>query len=194
VRKMSVDDIADLRAYERERVDLRPRVVEIKRRRRVALGELMTILFENTETMRWQVQEMARAERMLRDEQIAHEVETYNRYIPDANELSATLFLELTGDAALREWLPKLAGVQHAIGLDLPDDSRVPGVPQDEERLTRAQTTTAVHFLRFRLSPGQVDAFRAGPVRITVEHPSYRCEALLTAEQHAEIVADLEPG
>ena len=72
------------RAYERERDDFRRHIIELKRTRRVALGPIMTIVFENTDTMRWQVQEMARAERMLRDEQIAHEVETYNQIIPDA--------------------------------------------------------------------------------------------------------------
>ena len=106
MRKLTVDDIVDMRAYERERDDFRRRIIELKRTRRIALGPILTIVFENTETMRWQVQEMARAERMLRDEQIAHEVETYNELIPDAGELSGTLFLELTSDDALREWLP----------------------------------------------------------------------------------------
>ena len=191
MRKLTADDIADLRAYERERGDLRRHIIELKRRRRVALGDLMTILFENTETMRWQVQEMARAERMLLDDQIAHEVATYNELIPGTNELSGTLFLELTDEAALREWLPKLVGVQHAITFELPDGSRVAGVPQDEERLTREETTSAVHFVRFRFSPEQVDAFAAGPVRLAVDHPGCRIETRLTAEQHAELAADL---
>ena len=68
----------------------------MKKRRRIALGDLLTIVFENTDTMRFQVQEMARAERMLTDDAIAHEVETYNELIPDAGELSGTLFIELT--------------------------------------------------------------------------------------------------
>ena len=75
--------------------------------------------------MRWQVQEMARAERMLRDEQIAHEVDTYNELIPDAGELSGTLFLELTSDAQLREWLPRLVGIELHIAFVLPDGERV---------------------------------------------------------------------
>jgi len=192
VRKLTVDDISDLRAYEREREATRARVIALKRRRRVALGDLMTLVFENTETARWQVQEMVRVERMLRDEQVAREVEAYNTFIPDANELSGTLFVELTDEVALREWLPKLVGVQRAVGFDLADGSRVPGIAQHEDRLTRADTTSAVHFLRFRFSPEQVDAFRAAPARIAVEHPSYRCETVLTAEQHSELVGDLQ--
>src|SRR3954471_1047654 len=155
MRKLTVDDIVDLRAYERERADFRGQIIELKKTRRVTLGPILTVLFENTDTMRWQVQEMARAERMLRDEQIAHEVQTYNELIPDAGELSGTLFLELTSDAALREWLPKLVGIEFHVGFVLPDGGIVYGKPSDadEERLTRDDTTAAVHYLRFAFSP-----------------------------------------
>jgi Protein of unknown function (DUF3501) len=193
VRKLTVDDILDLRAYERDRDDLRRRIIELKRTRRVALGPILTLLFENTETMRWQVQEMARAERMLRDEQIAHEVATYNDLIPDAGELSGTLFLELTTDEELREWLPRLVGVEFHIAIGLPDGSKVRGRPsdEDEQRLTRPDTTAAVHYLRFSFTPDQVDAFASGPVRILVDHPEYRHEATLDPVQHAALVPDL---
>ena len=193
MRKLTVTDILDLRAYERERDDFRRRIIDLKRTRRVALGPILTILFENTDTMRWQVQEMARAERMLRDEQIAHEVDVYNSLIPDAGELSGTLFLELTSDAALREWLPKLVGIEFHVAFALPDGVVVKGRPsdEDEERLTRDDTTAAVHYLRFRFSPEQVAAFERGPVRVIVDHPEYRHVAPLDAVQHAALVADL---
>src|SRR4030095_4036201 len=110
MRKLTVDDIVDLRAYERERDEFRTPVSGLKKQRRVTLGALATIVFENTDTMRFQIQEMARAEKMLRDEQIEHEVETYNELIPGPGELSATLFIEITDPDSLREWLPKLPG------------------------------------------------------------------------------------
>jgi len=193
VQKLTTDDIKDLRAYERERADFRRRIIELKRTRRITLGPILTILFENTETMRWQVQEMARAERMLRDEQIAHEVETYNALIPDVGELSGTLFLELTSDEALREWLPKLLGIEFAIAFALPDGSRVSGRPsdEDEERLTRDDTTAAVHYLRFAFTPEQVKSFHDGPVRLVVDHPAYEHEATLDDVQHAALAGDL---
>jgi len=193
VRKLTVEDIVDLRAYERERADFRQRIIELKRTRRVGLGPILTILFENTETMRWQVQEMARAERMLRDEQIAHEVETYNDLIPDIGELSGTLFLELTSDAALRVGLPKLVGIEFHVGFALPGGDVVYGRPSDadEERLTRDDTTAAVHYLRFAFSPEQVKAFEQGLVEVIVDHPEYGDRALLDAVQHASLVADL---
>jgi hypothetical protein len=192
MRKLSVADIVDMRAYERERDEFRQRIIGLKKTRRVALGPILTVLFENTDTMRWQVQEMARAERMLRDEQIAHEVETYNELIPDAGELSGTLFLELTSDEALREWLPKLVGIEFHIGFALPNGI-VYGKPSDadEERLTRDDTTAAVHYLRFSFSPEQLVTFDTGPVMLTVDHPEYSHSVELDALQHASLAADL---
>lgn len=193
MRKLTVHDIVDLRAYERERDDFRRHIIDLKRTRRVALGPILTILFENTDTMRWQVQEMARAERMLRDEQIAHEVDTYNQLIPESGELSGTLFLELTSDEALREWLPRLVGVEHHLQIVLPDNSVATGKPSDEDeaRLTRPDTTAAVHYLRFSLTPGQAAAFEHGPVRVRVDHPEYRHETTLDDVQRAALASDL---
>src|SRR3954468_10803008 len=143
MKKLTIADIQDSRADERERDDFRSRIIDMKKVRRVEIGPIMTVLFENFDTMRWQVQEMARAERMLRDEQIAHEVETYNQIIPDAGELSCTLMLELTSEVALREWLPKLVGIENHVAIVLPDGTGVQGRPSDEDeaRLTRGDTT-----------------------------------------------------
>jgi type II secretory pathway component PulL len=194
VRKLTVDDIIDMRAYERERDELRKRIIDLKRIRRVALGPIMTIVFENTLTMRWQIQEMARVERMLRDEQIAHEVETYNQLIPDAGELSATVMIELTSEPALREWLPRLVGIQNHVAVVLPDGTSVPGEPsaEDQLRLTRDDITAAVHFLKFRFSPADIEMFASGPVHIVVNHPEYDQDIQLEPEQHAELLADLQ--
>jgi hypothetical protein len=194
MRKLTVDDILDLRAYERERAQIRAAIIALKRRRRVALGELLTVVFENTDTMRWQVMEMARAERMLRDDQIAHEVATYNELGPDDGELSATLFLELRSDAELREWLSKLVGVERCVALVLADGTTIHGEPQDEERLTRDDVTAAVHFLRFRVGSA-ASKVGVGPVKLVVTHPEYSAETLLDDTQRGELVADLAaPG
>jgi hypothetical protein len=193
MRKLTVDDIADLRAYERERDAFRDHVIALKRRRRVALGDLLTITFENTDTMRFQVQEMARAEKMLTDEAIEHEVATYNELIPDAGELSGTLFVELTSDELLREWLPKLVGVQRSIAFEVGGQT-IPAIPEDEERLTREDITTTVHYLKFGFSAEQQAAFTAAEaiVRIVVDHPEYRAAVELTEEQRSELARDFD--
>ena len=195
MRKLTVDDIADLRAYEREREEFRKHVIDLKRRRRIPLGDLLTITFENTDTMRFQVQEMARAEKMLTDAAIEHEVATYNELIPDAGELSGTLFVELTSDALLREWLPKLVGIQRALSFEVggrTGSSRSPAIPEDEERLTRDDITSTVHYLKFRFTPEQQAAFAAheGIVRIVVEHPEYRAAVELGDDQRRELASD----
>jgi hypothetical protein len=151
----------------------------------------MTIVFENTDTMRFQVQETARAERMLRDEQIEHEVATYNELIPEPGQLSATLLLELQSPTELREWLPKLVGIHRSVAFALPDGSEVRGRSDDEERLTRDDITPAVHFLRFAFTPEQIEAFVHGPVRLVVDHPAYGEVVELSNGQHQELLGDL---
>jgi hypothetical protein len=190
VRKLTVDDIADHRAYEKERDEFRSHIIDMKRRRRVPVGDLVTIVFENTDTMRWQVQEMARAERMLTDDAIADQVTTYNELIPDEGELSGTLFIERTDDAKLREWLPKLVNIQHGVRFDLADGSHVDAVPQDEERLSREDVTATVHYLKFPFSPAQRETLTAGPASIVVDHPGYHAVADLTDEQRTELARD----
>jgi hypothetical protein len=191
MRKLTVADIADHRAYEREREEFRSHIIDLKRRRRIPLGDLLTITFENTDTMRFQVQEMARAEKMLTDAAIEHEVATYNELIPDAGELSGTLFVELTSDELLREWLPKLVGIQRAISFEV-GGATSPAIPEDEERLTREDITSTVHYLKFRFTPAQQAAFSAheGIVRIVVDHPDYRAAVELNDDQRRELASD----
>jgi Protein of unknown function (DUF3501) len=191
MRKLTVDDIVDHRAYERERPEFRARIIELKRRRRIPLGDIITIVFENTDTMRFQVQEMARAERMLTDDAIAHEVATYNELIPDAGELSGTLFIEITDEAALRDWLPKLLGIEWSVHFELGDgSSRVTGVPQDEERLTRDDITSTVHYLKFPFDAKQRAQLAFGPARLVVDHPAYQASVELTEAQRSELERD----
>jgi hypothetical protein len=192
MRKLTLDDISDLRAYERERVEFRARVIAMKKRRRVGLGDLLTITFEHTDTMRFQVQEMARAERILSDAAIQTELDIYNDLIPGGDELVGTLFIEIDDPAGLREWLPRLVGIQRAIVVRLPDGTEARGEPLDEERLTRDDVTAAVHYLRFRFPPGAAAAFRAGPTAIVVDHPEYPAEVVLADEHRAELAGDLD--
>ena len=190
MQKLTIADIADLRAYERERDEFRRAIIAMKKRRRLTVGDFLTLVFENTATMRFQIQEMARVERMLDDAAIAHEVTTYNELIPDDDELSATMFIELTEPEALREWLPKLVGIEEHISILVGEDAS-PAVEQDAERLTRPDTTSSVHYLKFAFSEEQRAAFAGGPVRIVVDHPEYTAEVLLDDAQRAELAADL---
>jgi hypothetical protein len=192
MRKLTNHDIKDLREYERERDEFRTEVIAMKKRRRIPVGDILTMVFENTATMRFQIQEMARIERMLRDEQIAHEIETYNELIPENGELSCTLFIELTDDEALRYWLPRLTDIERNIMFVVGGEA-IEAREQDAERLTREDITSTVHYLKFGpFTEAQQAAFRDGatPVRIVVEHPEYQADVTLTAEQREELVGD----
>jgi hypothetical protein len=191
MRKLTLDDIVDHRAYERDREQFRTHIIALKRSRRVALGDLVTVVFENTDTMRFQVQEMARAERMLTDDAIAHEIETYNELIPETGELSGTLFIEITDNESLREWLPKLVGIQRAVRFELGEErSQVAGLPEDEARLTRDDITATVHYLKFPFDADQRAQLIAAPARLLVDHPAYQASVELTEEQRAALARD----
>jgi hypothetical protein len=194
-RKLTLDDIADLRAYERERELFRAQMIEVKRRRRVALGTLITIMFENRDTMRLQIQEMVRVEKVLTDEGVLEELKAYNPMIPEAGQLCATLFLELTSEDQVREWLPKLAGLENSISLLLADGSRVRGEidAQHAAGLTRDDVTAAVHYLTFNFTPEQVNAFEAGPVTVECSQPNYLEASALSDSTKTELLTDLLP-
>src|SRR5262249_19500571 len=156
-RKLSLTDIADLRAYERERDDYRSRILEIRRRRRLAVGTVMSIAFESRETIRYQIQEMARAEKLITDGDIQVELDTYNPLLPVPGPLCAPLFLELTSDEQLGEWLPRLVGIEGHVVIRLSDGSQVRSEPEAQHatQLTRGHVTSAVHYLTFAFSPAQ---------------------------------------
>ncbi len=194
-RKLTLDDIADLRAYERERGEFRARVIEIKRRRRIELGTFVTVMFENRDTMRLQVQEMARVEKTITDEGIQEELDAYNPLIPEPGQLCATLFIELTSDEAMREWLPKLVNIERSLVIRLPDGSEVRGQldPVHESQLTRAEVTAAVHYMTFDFTPDQVEDFARGPVVLAIDHPAYLEEMELSQLTVDELLTDLRP-
>lgn len=201
-RELELGDILDLRAYERARDTYRHEVMALKRRRRVPLGEIMTVVFECFDTVRFQVHEMARVERIASDAALLDELEVYNRLLPRALELSATLFIELTSETELREWLPKLLGVERSLAIEVgrPGDAGEPpavvaSVPEEMHAgsLTREVVTPAVHYLRF---PFPADAARrlAGgqPAALVARHPAYEARTELAEETRAELAADVE--
>jgi len=195
-RKLTLDDISDLRAYERERDEFRAHVIARKKRRRVGVGPFVTVLFENRDTIRFQIQEMARVEKLISDEAIEGELRAYNPLIPEPGELACTLFIELTSEIALREWLPRLVGIESALELRAGegDDRVVVRCTVDEDhasQLTRDEVTASVHYVHFQLTPEQVEAVATGPVELAVTHPEYEHATVLGQDTVAELLSDL---
>lgn len=191
-RALQLSDIADVREYERIRDEFRRDIIELKKRRRVSVGPIVTVMFETRETIRFQIQEMARVEKLVSDEAIEGELRAYNPLIPEPGCLSATLFIELTSDDQLREWLPKLVGIERSVELVF-GDQVVPCLPEKghEEQLTREEVTAAVHYIRWELDSQQVQQFAVGPVALRVHHPDYDETQELSAETVAELLEDL---
>jgi hypothetical protein len=153
----------------------------------------MTLVFECLDTVRFQVQEMARVEKIISDEGIKTELDVYNRLLPAPGELSATLFIELTSDVELREWLPKLVGIERHVAFSL-DGELVRSVPEAQHAaaLTREAVTPAVHYLRFPFSDAQVNAFeKAAEAALVSTHPEYEAWTLLVPAVRQELLGDL---
>jgi hypothetical protein len=190
---LTLTDVWDLRAYERVRETYRAQVIARKQNRRVTLGPFMTAVFECFDTVRFQVHEMARVEKIISDEAIQAELDVYNRLLPTPGELSATLFIELTSDGALREWLPKLVGIENRVGIAVGSEV-VLSAPEAEHAaaLTRETVTSAVHYLRFSFTEDQVEAFRTAPeAALVATHPAYQASTVLAAPMREELLEDL---
>src|SRR5579863_3251881 len=124
MQPVDISEIKNIAEYEIERETLRPRVLPLKERRRIRLGEHLTLLFENRETVRYQIQEMMRIERIVRPQDIAHEVATYNELIPAQGELCATLLIEYETPSERDVKLRELLGLEQHLWLDVPGAGR----------------------------------------------------------------------
>jgi hypothetical protein len=182
VRPITRDELLDLTAYEKARPEIQARVMAAKEPRRIHLGDSLTFLFENRDTIRYQIQEMMRAERMVKEEDIAHELETYNEVLGRKGELGAALLIEIDDpalrDRKLREWLglPERLYVRTTSGREV-------GATFDP-RQVGSDRLSSVQYLKFDTG-GEV------PVAIGSHLPALKLEAKLAPEQQAALAADL---
>jgi hypothetical protein len=189
MQPLAVSDVRPPAAYEPVRAEARRQVIELKRHRRVALSPILSLVFENRDTVRSVVEELLRAERIEDPQRIAEEIEVFNELIPADHELSATLFLEITDQAELAQRLGELRGIEESVHM-IVDGERVEQV--HEEGRSRDDRTSSVHYLRFRLTAEQRAAFlRNADVELVAEHPSLSARATLTEPQRMALVADL---
>jgi Protein of unknown function (DUF3501) len=192
VKLLETSEILDLVEYEKVRDVRRRRVVELKKARRVAVGRYLTFVFENRDTVWFQIQEMVRAERIVDDAKIAEEVEGYNALLPQPGELSATLMIEIEEASAIKPVLDQLLGidtrayVKLAVGKQMIVGAFEAG-HSDEER----GKLSAVHFVRFALPPEARASFATSEVALVVEHPNERARTVLSDETKRSLVGDL---
>jgi hypothetical protein len=187
--KLTRADILGPRLYAPVRDDLRKRVIELKRDRRVAVGDRVSLVFENRDTLRLQIEEMLRAESIQEDAAIQAEIDVYNALMPDEGSLSATLFLEVPRDEDAKAALHRFIGLDEHVLLVV-GDQRVraafePG-RQEGDRIS------AVQYIRFPLDASTRSALSqpGTPVAVEIDHPNYRHVTPLSEASRASLAAD----
>ena len=193
MNKLTPADLLSLEAYHKERARMRTEVLAHKRNRQVGIGPNVTLYFEDRVTMRYQVQEMLRVERIFEAEAIAEELGSYNPLIPDGTNLKATMMLEYPDVAERRVALAKLGGIEHAVYVEVGTLGRVFAYADEDLPRTEADKTAAVHFVRFELDANMCAALKAGAVlKLGVDHAHYRHEVEASAPVRTSLAADLD--
>ncbi len=164
-----------LEAYSKERDAFRAKVIEHKKLRIIRLGDHISLQFEDELTIRYQVQEMLRVERIFEDEGIRGELEAYNPLIPDGTNLKATMMIEYPDVEQRHRMLAKLKGIEDRVWVQAEGCERVYAIADEDLERETAEKTSAVHFLRFELTPEMRNALRYGVgLAVGVDHPQYR--------------------
>jgi hypothetical protein len=190
VKRLERADLLDLVAYEKAREGILARTIARKAPRRIAVGDRLTFVFENRDTVFFQIQEMMRAERIVHDDKVQAELDVYNELLPGPNELSATLLIEIPEKELVRRELDRLIGIDEHVFLRV-GDARVQAAfdPKqfEEERIS------AVQYVRFPLGPALAARFADSsvPVELSVEHPNYRASTPISGASRASLAADL---
>jgi Protein of unknown function (DUF3501) len=163
-----------LETYARERPQFRARVMAHKKNRTVQLGEHLKLIFEDELTIRYQVQEMLRVERIFEEESIQDELATYNPLVPDGRNLKATMMLEFPDPDERRKWLKDLIGTEDKVWIQVTGYEPIWAIADEDLERENEQKTSSVHFLRFELADDMAQALKKGArLTIGVDHPRY---------------------
>lgn len=188
---LALSDILSIPAFLAARPALEREVLRAKEARRAAVGENISLLFENRVTLRWQIHEMCRVEEIERPEAVQHELDTYNALLARRDELSATLLVEYADVTERDRMLTALRGLQNHLRLEIDGEEPVQAAFDAEQY--NATRISSVQFIRFALLPGQVDALcdlrRAA--HFVVDHPAYAARTALTGAARGALVEDL---
>jgi len=171
---ISRESLLTLEAYARDRKRFRARVLEHKKPRTVHLGEHLTLLFEDELTIRYQVQEMLRIEKIFEDAGIQDELDAYNPLVPDGRNWKATLQVEYEDVEERKRALARLKGIEDRVWVQVDGQPRVHAIADEDLERENDEKTSAVHFLRFELTPAMIAALKSGTgLAIGVDHPEY---------------------
>lgn len=193
MKKIEFGEILNIYEYEKVREQKRREIIEIKKKRRLFVGDLVHLVFENRDTVWFQIQEMIRVERMVRDEEIQQEIDIYNELIPEKNQLSITMFIEIPDEQERKRLLPKLVGIHDHLWFHIGNKHSIRAVANEKsERDYQYGKAAVVHFLKLNLTPEQVKDFAELPARVEINHPNYKAMVEMPEEVKAELVKDLQ--
>jgi hypothetical protein len=191
MKPLEFEDIASLEEYDELRPAYRDAVIAHKRKRRIAVGDKVTLVFEDRETLRFQIQEMLRIERTSRRQDVQHELDVYNELMPAVLGLSATLFIEITEQAEIRPELDRLVGIDEHVFLTLGSgaDTRRVHAAFDPNQMEEDRIS-AVQYLRFQLEPQDAELFLdpMQPAAIEIDHPYYEVRSDLVGSQRESLM------
>jgi hypothetical protein len=170
--QISADSLMTLEAYSKARADFRAKVMAHKKQRMLALGDHVTLIFEDELTIRYQIQEMLRVERIFEAEGIRDELDAYNPLIPDGSNWKATMLIEYPDIEERRTMLSALRGIEDRVWVQVEGEERVYALADEDMARENDDKTSSVHFLRFELDSAMVEALISGaPLAVGVDHP-----------------------
>jgi hypothetical protein len=189
---LTPQDLLSAAEYEQDRPAIRQRIIALKKRRRISVGELVTLMFENRETLLFQIQEMIRTERLFDPDKIQEECDVYNALLPGRDELSATLYIEITDSGRIQELLDSFQNIDRAdtVAIKIGGTSIFANF---EAGHSKEDKISAVHFVRFPTTKNFRDLLAQPevPAFLTIIHPGYRAEASVPQEMRQEWLKDL---
>lgn len=194
MEKLTKEKLLSLEVYDGKRDRFRAEIMEHKRNRRLKLGTNATLYFEDTATMQYQVQEMLRIERIFEEAGIQEELEAYNPLIPDGTNWKATFMLEFPDINERKGMLTRLLGIEEKVWMRVGDLDRIWPVADEDLERTDEEKTSAVHFLRFELSPEQIDALKGdADLSAGIDHENFKVEIRPVAENiRQSLVGDID--
>jgi hypothetical protein len=193
MKLLTQEDVLSIEDYEKERESFRSRIIALKQRRRISLGPLITLVFENHDTLRFQIQEMIRVERILDPAKVQDELDVYNALLPTGGELSATLLIEITDERRMKQWLDAFMGLDRGRTVSISAGGEQ-AFADFEGGHSHDTKISAVHFVRFRPMAAMQAAFAdlRVPVTLSVHHGDYHAEAAVPGSMREEWLTDLK--
>lgn len=191
--KITRDSLMTLETYAKARPEFRKRAIEHKKLRTLALGEHVTLIFEDELTIRYQIQEMLRIEKIFEEEGILHELESYTPLVPDGSNFKATMMIEYDDPVERKKALSKLIGVEDRVWVQVEGSPKVYAIADEDLERENDEKTSSVHFLRFELSKDMCEALKYGvTLSVGIDHENYRVAiSPVPATSRNALVADL---